>query len=121
MDLRDTLLAIERRLWTNDADYYEANLTPDALLVFAETGVITRDVAFAAIRKENAEGRRWEKAELSDLRMRPLTTTTALLCCRANASWVNDATVYSALCSSVYVNHSDAWRLALHQQSKIEG
>jgi hypothetical protein len=29
------LLAIERRLWTNDAAFYEANLTEEALLVFA--------------------------------------------------------------------------------------
>ena len=56
MDLQDQLLAIERRLWTNDAPFYEANLTDEALLVFSETGVITRDAAVAAIRKENAEG-----------------------------------------------------------------
>jgi hypothetical protein len=56
MQLQDRLLAIERRLWTNNAPFYEANLIDEALLVFAETGVITRDVAVAEIRKENAEG-----------------------------------------------------------------
>ena len=67
MDLQDQLLAIERRLWTNDAPFYEANLTDEALLVFSETGVITRDAAVAAIRKENAEGRQWEHVEFSNI------------------------------------------------------
>jgi hypothetical protein len=58
MQLQDQLLAIERRLWTNDAAFYEAHLAEEALLVFAETGVITRDVAIAEIRNENAQGRR---------------------------------------------------------------
>ena len=54
MELQNQLLAIERTLWTNDAAFYEAHLTEDALLVFAETGAITRNVAVAAIRKETA-------------------------------------------------------------------
>src|SRR4029434_4475399 len=66
MDLQDQLLAIERRLWTNDAPFYEANLTDEALLVFSETGVITRDAAVAAIRKENADGRQWEHVEFNN-------------------------------------------------------
>jgi hypothetical protein len=51
MEVQDQLVAIERRLWTNDAAFYEAHLTDDALLIFAETGAITRDVAVSAIRK----------------------------------------------------------------------
>jgi hypothetical protein len=37
------LVSIERRLWANDAVFYHDNLTDDCLLVFPETGVITRD------------------------------------------------------------------------------
>jgi hypothetical protein len=55
------LIDIERRLWTNDAQFYRDNLTEDCLLVFAETGVITREIAVDAIRKENEQGRRWAK------------------------------------------------------------
>ena len=55
---RDDLIAIERSLWKNDAVIYETSLTPDAVLVFAETGPITRGQAVTAIREENAAGRR---------------------------------------------------------------
>lgn len=57
--MRDQLLAIEHRLWTNDAAFYEAHLTDDALLIFPETGAITRDVAVSAIRKETRRRRSW--------------------------------------------------------------
>jgi hypothetical protein len=41
MDLQDQLLAIERRLWTNDAEVYDVHVTDQALMAFAETGIIT--------------------------------------------------------------------------------
>ena len=56
MDIERRLLDIERKLWTNDPVFYENNLIEEALLVFSETGVITRAVALDAIRQENAEG-----------------------------------------------------------------
>jgi hypothetical protein len=52
MELREQLLSIERRLWTNDAAFCEASLAREAHLVFAETGVITRDVAVVEIYAE---------------------------------------------------------------------
>ena len=52
MELKNELVVIERSLWTNDAEVYAANLTEEAVLVFAETGVIRRDVAIEAIRRE---------------------------------------------------------------------
>jgi hypothetical protein len=79
MQLQDQLLAIERRRWTNDAAFYESNLAEEALLVFAETGVITRDVAVAEIRKENAEGRRWEHVEFDDIRYLRMAADVALI------------------------------------------
>jgi hypothetical protein len=45
MNLQEHILPIERRLWSNDAGFYHIHLLEDALLVFAETGVIRRDVA----------------------------------------------------------------------------
>lgn len=43
---------IERRLWTNDAAFYQDNLTEDCLPVFAETGLITREIAVDTVRKK---------------------------------------------------------------------
>ncbi len=50
MNLEEQLLDVEKQLWRNDAELYQHHLIPEALLVFPETGVITRDVAIAAIR-----------------------------------------------------------------------
>ena len=68
MPLPNHLLKIERSLWTNDAEVYERTLVEDTVLVFAETGVITRDTALAAIRQENSDGRRWASVEFDDVR-----------------------------------------------------
>ena len=47
---------IERKLWTNDAVAYQDRLAEEALLVFPETGVITRDIAVRAILNEKYRG-----------------------------------------------------------------
>jgi hypothetical protein len=59
------LYQIERSLWTNDPKVYHESLRHDALLVFQETGAITRDTAVAAIREENREKRRWAEVRFS--------------------------------------------------------
>ena len=38
------LYQIERTLWTNNPEIYHDSLRSDALLLFGETGVITRDM-----------------------------------------------------------------------------
>jgi hypothetical protein len=121
MQLRDQLLAIERRLWTNDAAFYEANLAEEALLVFAETGVITRDTAVAEIRKENAQGRRWEHVEFNDIRCLRVAADVALMTYQVSARWAHDASSSSALASSVYVRRAGEWKLAFHQQTPTTG
>lgn len=57
MELLDRLLDTERMLWTNSAPVYRDTLLDDAILIFAETDVISRDAAVEAIRQENAGGR----------------------------------------------------------------
>jgi hypothetical protein len=119
MTFEEQLVAIERKLWKNDAKLYEANVVPEALLVFAETGVITRDVAVDAIRTENAEGRRWAEVDVNDVRLLPLGKDAALLTYKATARWEGDITNMVALCTSAYVLRNNAWKLALHQQTAL--
>ena len=119
MDFQQHLEAIERELWTNDPVVYSASLVPEALLAFAETGVIGRDTAVAAIRAENAEGRRWAEVEFEDGRLLKLTPGAVLLSYRARARWSHTATPITVLCGSVYVERDGAWRLAYHQQSEV--
>ena len=119
MSLETQLLEVEKRLWRNDAELYHDNLTDEALLVFPETGVITRNVAVDAIQAENAEGRRWAEVDFEEVRSVRLTEEVALLTYRVTARWEHEASEYPALASSVYVKREGAWKLAFHQQSPL--
>jgi hypothetical protein len=50
------LLDIERKLWTNEAVFCTKTLIAESLLVFPETGVMTKSVAVEAMAAENAQG-----------------------------------------------------------------
>jgi hypothetical protein len=89
-ELEKQLIEIERRLWTNDAAFYRNNLTEDCLLVFRETGTLTRDVAVDAIRKENQEGRRWAEVDFDEIRSLMLAGNVALLNYRVTARWAHE-------------------------------
>jgi hypothetical protein len=121
MGLQDELMAIEHRLWTNDADIYDRQLTGDALLAFAETGVISKDTAIAAIRRENRDGRRWADVTFEDVAMLQLGVDSALLTYRVHARWANEVSDMTALASSVYVRSGGEWKLAFHQQTPMNG
>jgi hypothetical protein len=119
MSLEEQLLDVEKRLWKNDAELYRGNLITEALLVFPETGIITRDVAVDAILAENAEGRRWAEVDFEEVRSVQLTEDVALLTYRVTARWEHDESAYLALASSIYVKRDGVWRLAFHQQSPL--
>ena len=119
MSLETQLLDVEMQLWRNDAELYRDNLTAEALLVFPETGVITRDVAVGAILVENAEGRRWAEVNFEEVRSARLTEDVALLIYRVTARWEHEESEYPALASSIYVKREGAWKLAFHQQSPL--
>ena len=120
MELQERLVSIERQLWTNDAAVYAANLLDKAVLVFAETGVITRESALDAIRRENAEGRRWADVKFEDVHSSQLADHTALLLYRVTARWEHEPSAISAYASSIYARRSAGWKLAFHQQTPIE-
>jgi hypothetical protein len=115
----EELIEIERKLWTNDPEYYENALRGDALLVFAETGVITRDTAVKAILAENAEGRRWAEVNFYDVRTVQLTQDAGLLNYRVAARWENQGALTWALATSVYLRHNRGWKLVFHQQTPL--
>jgi hypothetical protein len=119
MSLEQQLLDVENRLWKNDAELYHDNLITEALLVFPETGIITRDVAVDAILTENAEGRRWAEVDFEGVRSVRLAEDVALLTYRVTARWEHDESAYLALASSIYVKRDGAWKLAFHQQSPL--
>jgi uncharacterized protein (TIGR02246 family) len=116
---RERLLSLERDLWRNDPAIYKETLLPDATLVFAETGRISRDQAVEEIKQENAEGRRWADVAFSEIHVSRLAGDVVLLHYRVHARWEHEAEAIGALASSVYVRRDDRWRLAFHQQTEI--
>jgi hypothetical protein len=121
MGIEEQLIDIERKLWTNDAVCYRNSLVEEALLLFPETGVISRDIAVDAILNENAEGRRWADVEFSEVRSLLLADDVALLIYRVVARWEHEQSKNSALASSIYVKRGGVWKLAFHQQTAIQG
>ena len=119
MQLQEHLLRTERELWTNNAVLYQDTLVPEALLVFPETGVITRDVAVEAIRQENAEGRRWAEVHMQQVRTLALSDDAVLLTYRVAARWEHEQAHIEALASSAYVRREGRWKLAFHQQTPL--
>ena len=117
MDLPE-LFEMERSLWTNDPRIYLDSLRDDALLLFQETGVITRDTAVAAIREENRDNRHWAEVSFSDQRVLCPTDDTRVLIYKATARWNYEQNPVSVLCSSTYALCSGRWKLVFHQQTK---
>jgi hypothetical protein len=114
----EQLLAIERSLWTNDAEGYYERYSPSALLVFPGLGRIDRDTAVAAIRNENAEGRAWAEVTMDDVDGRWIVPdAVALVTYLAIARWNYESEASGYLCSTVYLRRQDTWQVGLHQQT----
>jgi hypothetical protein len=89
MDLERQLVGIERRLWTHDAAFYEDSLVDWAVLIFAETGIITRAAAVTAILQENRDWRRWAEVHRDNTRCLPVSASAALLPYRVTGRWAH--------------------------------
>jgi hypothetical protein len=114
------LFEIERSLWNNDPVLYHDTLRSDALLLFRETGVITRDGAVAAIRELNRLNHYWAEVEFADQRVLSPTNDTRVLVYRATARWNYAQSPETVLCSSIYALQSSEWKLILHQQTRVD-
>jgi hypothetical protein len=119
--MQEELLQIERRLWTNDAEFYGATLLPDAILIFSDVGKIGTSAAVEAIREENARGRHWAEVAFEEAATMIISPDAALLTYKATARWNYEETPSSTLCATLYVRRDRLWRVAFHQQSPIAG
>jgi len=119
MSLETDLMEVERGLWANDPDLYRDSLTEQAMLVFPKTGVITRNFAVKAIRKEVAKNRHWADVYFEDVRAQEIADNVAALTYKVTARWNDEKDPSVAIASSIYVRRGDAWKLALHQQGQL--
>jgi len=120
MQLAPQLIDIEQKLWTNDPVLYRNSFIEEALLIFPETGMITRDAAIDAILMENVENRRWAEVQFSAVRSLRLADNVILLTYKAAARWAHEESPNLVFASSVYVERDGAWKLAFHQQTPLD-
>lgn len=93
---------------------------PVAILVFPGVGLIDRNTAVAAIRKENAEGRAWDEVHFDDVITKWITVgSVALLAYVATARWNYEETAFQTYCTTIYVRKDESWKVALHQQTRV--
>jgi hypothetical protein len=111
------LIDLERKFWTNDPQFYEANYTANAVLVFPRVGRIDRTTAVAAIREENRRGHHWAEVNFDNVAAVELMRDVVLLSYTATARWNYEDTPSTILCSTLYVMDDGQWRVALHQQT----
>jgi len=114
------LIEIERRLWTNDAVFFEDTLIREALLVLPAAGVIAKHLAVDAILAENADGRRRADVEFDEVRSLSLADDAAVLTYRVAARWDPQSPKGRARASSVYVRRNGKWKLAFHHQTPFD-
>ena len=119
MELQQQLIDIEQKLWTNDPILYRDSFIEEALLIFPETGMITRDEAIDAILMENVENRRWAEVQFSAVRSLRLADDVILLTYKAAGRWAHEKSANLVFASSVYVERDSAWKLAFHQQTPL--
>ncbi|HSK17608.1 MAG TPA: nuclear transport factor 2 family protein [Longimicrobiales bacterium] len=114
MSVADQLLHLEEQFWTSDETFYRDNLTPDALMVFADpVGAMTKQAIVESI----SAAPRWRSVEFRDVTHVPLTSDVILLTYQATAERDGGDASYTARASSVYVQRGSRWRLAFHQQT----
>ena len=100
-----------------DTDFFERNITEDALLIFPGTdGTYTKARAIEAMRDHPP----YVKYELSDPRIVHIGESTAVLTHHATLMHTADQRPKTVVVSDVLVLEGGVWRMALHQWTPAE-
>lgn len=115
MSIDKELLALERRFWTEGADFYRENLDEQCVVVFTDmAGLKTRDEIVSMIGAEP----RYQDVTIDVKAAHRLDRSTAIFAYQANARMA-DGTRRRALVSSLYVERVGGWKMAFHQQTPL--
>lgn len=118
-ELLETLEALERRGWDALCDgtasrFYGETMTSDGLMVLANGAAMTRDEVVAALR----DAPPWGGYEMSDVRLVTTGRDSAAIVYRGTAQR-DGAVAFVGTMTSVYVEVTGAWRLALYTQTPV--
>jgi len=113
MELRDDLVAMEKKLWAGGQSEYRNTLDSDCLVAFTEmAGVSSRDEIAS-----QAKARRFSDVDIDvDGLLRP-TDDVAILTYHVHA--LREKQPYEAVVSSGYVRRDGAWKMMFHQQTPL--
>lgn len=117
-ELLDTLAALERRGWQalcegTSAEFFGRVMTSDGIMVLANGQAMTRHEVVTSLR----DAPTWDGFEMSDVRLVTTGRDGAAIVYRGAAS--RGDTEFAALMSSVYVDVTGTWRLALYTQTPV--
>jgi uncharacterized protein DUF4440 len=102
---------------SGDIDFFERNITDDALLIFPGAGrTYTKARAIDAMRGHPP----YVKYELTDPRIVHIGESTAVLTHHATVMHTADATPKTVVVTDVLVLDGGVWRMALHQWTPAE-
>jgi hypothetical protein len=113
------LFEIERKMWTNEPEFYSQILSKDVLLIFSDIGYISREDAIEAIKQEETDQRKWEFATFKNEKSQELTDQCYILSYMVKSKWNYGSEYLCAIASSVYIRVKNSWKLHLHQQTRI--
>ena len=110
----DPLWTIERSLWLDGVDAWQAHLASSCIMAFGPTGAMQNARIIDSLRATP----RWSAVEMSDtLLIRP-APNVAVLAYAATAQR-EGGEHYRALCTSSYVEEGGDWKIAQHQQTPL--
>ncbi|MGE2735433.1 nuclear transport factor 2 family protein [Mycolicibacterium vaccae] len=116
--LTDELLTLENAGWkslcdgTGDA-FYGTLMTEDAVMVLANGMVMDRAAVTAAL----SQSPPWQRYEISDVRLVPISGDTAALVYTGTGWREGQDEPFLGVMTSVYHRTGEGWKLALYQQT----
>ncbi|MGI8651265.1 MAG: nuclear transport factor 2 family protein [Geodermatophilaceae bacterium] len=118
--LVDTLMKLERQGWDSLCDstgdtFYGQLMTDDAVMVLANGAVMDRAAVVAAL----GQAPPWRAYEISEVRLVGTGKDGAALVYVGTAYGDGPEPAFVGMMTSVYLWATDAWRLALYQQTPI--
>ncbi len=114
MNVRDDLLAMERKLWSGGRSEYQRTLDEQCLIAFTEMAGVSSREEIAG----QADANRWQDLDITVEGFLQPTDDVALLTYRASAAR-DKGEPYEVRVSSGYVRRNGGWKMMFHQQTPL--